>query len=42
VIVIRFLERAAELTERHAEVLAAQATTERARPVAPPAPGLWA
>jgi DNA-binding MarR family transcriptional regulator len=42
VIMIRFLERAAELTERHAEVLAAQATIERARPVAPPAPGLWA
>ena len=42
VIVIRFLERAAELTERHAEMLAAQATAGRTRPVAPPAPGLWA
>jgi DNA-binding MarR family transcriptional regulator len=42
VIVIRFLERAAELTERHAEALAARASAERARPVAPPAPGLWA
>jgi two-component system, NarL family, nitrate/nitrite response regulator NarL len=36
------LERAAELTERHAEALAARASAERARPVAPPAPGLWA
>jgi DNA-binding MarR family transcriptional regulator len=41
-IVIRFLERAAELTEQHAAALASRVDTERARPVAPPAPGLWA
>jgi DNA-binding MarR family transcriptional regulator len=41
-IVVRFLERAAEVSEQHAEGLAAQATAARSRPVAPPAPGLWA
>ena len=41
-VVIRFLERAAELTEQHAAALASRVDAERARPVAPPAPGLWA
>ena len=42
VIVIRFLEGATELTEQHAEALASRVDAQRARPVAPPAPGLWA
>jgi DNA-binding MarR family transcriptional regulator len=41
-IVMRFLEVAAELTEQHAAALAARVDAERVRPVAPPAPGLWA
>jgi DNA-binding MarR family transcriptional regulator len=40
--VIGFLERAAELTEQHAAALASRVDVERALPVAPPAPGLWA
>jgi DNA-binding MarR family transcriptional regulator len=38
--VIRFLERTAEIAERHADALSAAAAS--GRPLAPPAPGLWA
>ncbi len=38
--VVRFLERTADITERHAEALSAAAA--KGRPLAPPAPGLWA
>ena len=41
-VVLRFLERTAEASERHAEALATRADAARARPIAPPAPGLWA
>jgi len=41
-VVLRFLERAAEAGERHAEELATQADEAHARPIAPPAPGMWA
>ena len=39
-VLVRFLERTAEIAERHADALASAAAS--GRPLAPPAPGLWA
>lgn len=41
-IVLRFLERTAEISEHHAEALTSRAQAARERPVAAPSPGLWA
>lgn len=41
-VLLRFLERVVEITERHARLLASTAEAARAQPLAPPTPGLWA